>query len=49
VETLAIAILELMGKPDHPIRIIGTQHGEKQPETLLSQEEMACAEDLGVY
>lgn len=49
VETLAKAILELMGKPDHPIHIIGTRHGEKVSETLLGREEMACAEDLGDY
>jgi len=49
VETLARAILELMGKPDHPIQIIGTRHGEKLYEALLGREEMACAEDLGDY
>ena len=43
------AILELMGKPDHPIQIIGTRHGEKLYEALLGREEMACAEDLGDY
>ena len=49
VETLARAILELMGKPEHPVRIIGTRHGEKLYEALLSREEMACAEDHGGY
>jgi UDP-N-acetylglucosamine 4,6-dehydratase len=49
VETLAKAILELMGKPDHPIHIIGTRHGEKVYEALLGREEMACAEDLVDY
>ena len=38
-----------MGKPDHPIRVIGTRHGEKLYEALLSREETACAEDLGDY
>lgn len=49
VETLAHAILELMGKPEHPVQVIGTRHGEKLYEALLSREEMACAEDLGGY
>lgn len=49
VETLAQALTSMMGKPDHPIDIIGTRHGEKLFEALLSREEMACAEDLGGY
>jgi len=49
VETLAKALTDLMGKPDHPIQIIGTRHGEKLYEALLSREEMACAEDMGDY
>jgi UDP-glucose 4-epimerase len=49
VETLARALTEIVGKPDHPINIIGTRHGEKLYEALLSREEMACAEDMGDY
>ena len=49
VETLAKAILSHMNKPDHPIHIIGTRHGEKLYEALLGREEMACAEDMGNY
>lgn len=49
VGTLAKAIIELMGKPDHPIDEIGTRHGEKLYEALLSREEMAAAEDRGNY
>lgn len=49
IATLAKAILELLGRPDHPVKIIGTRHGEKAHETLLSREEMAVAEDLGAY
>lgn len=49
VETLAKALLRLLGKADHSISIIGTRHGEKLYETLLTREEMACAEDLGAY
>lgn len=49
VEVLTQAILELMGKPDHEVRSIGTRHGEKLYEALLGREEMACAEDRGDY
>jgi UDP-N-acetylglucosamine 4,6-dehydratase/5-epimerase len=49
VETLARAVGDVMQKPDHPIEEIGTRHGEKLFEALLSREEMACAEDQGVY
>jgi len=49
VETLAHAILALIGKPNHQVQIIGTRHGEKLYEVLLSREEMACAEDMGDY
>lgn len=49
VEVLAQAILELMGKPDHPVNVMGTRHGEKLYEALLGREEMACAEDMGDY
>lgn len=49
VETLARALTDLLGKPEHPINVIGTRHGEKLYEALLSREEMVCAEDLGNY
>lgn len=49
VHTLAQALAGLMGVPSHPINIIGTRHGEKLYEALLSREEMACAEDRGDY
>lgn len=49
VQVLAQAILGLMRKPDHEVREIGTRHGEKLYEALLSREEMACAEDRGEY
>lgn len=49
VMVLAKALLELFDKPDHPVRILGTRHGEKKHETLLSREEMAQAVDLGYY
>lgn len=49
IETLARAILGLFEKPDHPIHIIGTRHGEKLYEALLGREEMACAEEMEDY
>jgi UDP-glucose 4-epimerase len=49
VEVLTRAILEMLDKPNHPVHEIGTRHGEKLYEALLSREEMACAEDLGGY
>ena len=49
VEVLAKAILELMNKPDHPVHVMGTRHGEKLYEALLSREEMATAQDMGDY
>jgi len=49
VQVLTRAILEVMRKPNHEVREIGTRHGEKLYEALLSREEMACAEDQGDY
>jgi len=49
IETLARALTALLGKPDHQIDIIGTRHGEKLFEALLSREEMVAAKDLGDY
>ncbi len=48
IETLARALNKLF-KADNEIRIIGTRHGEKLYETLLTREEMARAEDMGDY
>ena len=49
LDVLIRAILDVMGKPGHPVQVMGTRHGEKLYETLLSREEIACAEDLGHY
>jgi UDP-N-acetylglucosamine 4,6-dehydratase/5-epimerase len=49
IETLVEALLSIMEKPKHAMNVIGTRHGEKLYETLLSREEMAAAEDLGNY
>ncbi len=48
IETLARSLKKLF-KANNEIRIIGTRHGEKLYETLLTREEMARAEDLGEY
>jgi len=48
VGDLALAIKELF-KAKNEIKIIGTRHGEKLYETLLTREEMAKAEDCGEY
>ncbi|MDE6340292.1 MAG: polysaccharide biosynthesis protein [Muribaculaceae bacterium] len=54
LETLAIALKELYGKiepkyADTEIKVIGTRHGEKLYETLVTREEMAKAIDMGNY
>ena len=49
IEVLAKALTSMLGAPDHPINVIGTRHGEKLFEVLLSREEMVAAQDLGGY
>lgn len=48
VADLAQALCELFNR-DNPIKVIGTRHGEKLYESLISREEMAKAEDMGRY
>jgi UDP-N-acetylglucosamine 4,6-dehydratase len=48
IDTLANALKRLFNA-NNEIRIIGTRHGEKLYETLLTREEMAKAEDMGDY
>ena len=48
VANLAQALKELFAK-DNEVRIIGTRHGEKLYESLISREEMAHAQDMGGY
>jgi UDP-glucose 4-epimerase len=48
VGVLAQALIELFA-PDSKLRVIGTRHGEKLYESLVSREEMAKAEDMGRY
>jgi UDP-N-acetylglucosamine 4,6-dehydratase len=48
VRDLASALMAVMGR-SVPMKVIGTRHGEKRSETLVSREEMVRAEDLGRY
>jgi UDP-glucose 4-epimerase len=48
IGALAAAVKEVFDA-SNPIQIIGTRHGEKMHETLLTREEMAVAEDMGGY
>jgi UDP-N-acetylglucosamine 4,6-dehydratase len=48
IEILAKAIIELYQSKSQ-IRVIGTRHGEKLYETLVTREEMAKSEDMGNY
>tara|TARA_B100001248_G_scaffold233065_1_gene194356 strand:- start:9594 stop:10607 length:1014 start_codon:yes stop_codon:yes gene_type:complete len=49
VELMADSIKKILGVPDHEIKIIGTRHGEKLYETLLTKEEMVKAIDMKKY
>ncbi|MDF9388185.1 NAD-dependent epimerase/dehydratase family protein [Vibrio sp. 1151_11] len=49
IDVLVKAILEIMGKEDHTVNVIGTRHGEKLYEALCSREEMFVAEEQGRY
>jgi UDP-N-acetylglucosamine 4,6-dehydratase/5-epimerase len=48
IETLAVGMKKVF-QVHNPIQVIGTRHGEKLYETLLTREEMSRAEDLGDY
>ena len=49
IEVLAQSLTQLLNVPEHPIVVMGTRHGEKAYEALLSREEMAVAFDQGNY
>ncbi len=49
IAVLTRALCDVLRRPDHPVREIGTRHGEKLYESLLSREEVAAASDLGDY
>ena len=49
VELLTKTLKNMLGKPEHEVKIIGTRHGEKLYETLLTKEEMVKAIDMDDY
>ena len=49
IELLANTLKNLLNRKEHIIKVIGTRHGEKLYETLLTREEMVHAEDMGNY
>ena len=49
IKMLANTLTRILGKPDYEVRVIGTRHGEKLYETLLTKEEMVKAVDMGNY
>ena len=49
IELLANTLIKLLGCPEHNIKVIGTRHGEKLYEALLTREEMVSAENMGDY
>ena len=49
VELLANTMKNILGSPNHVVKTIGTRHGEKLYETLLTKEEMVKAIDMGEY
>jgi len=49
IEMLACCLTKILNRPDHEIKVIGTRHGEKLYESLLTREEMVHAEDMGDY
>jgi len=49
IKVLADTIRNIFGKPNHRIKTIGTRHGEKLYETLLTKGEMVKAIDMGEY
>lgn len=49
VGLLANTLKKLLNKADYPVKVIGTRHGEKLYETLLTREEMVHAVDMGNY
>ena len=49
VELLANTMKNILGRPNHVVKTIGTRHGEKLYETLLTKEEMVKAIDMGEY
>jgi len=49
IELLTTTLKNMLKKPEHEVKVIGTRHGEKLYETLLTKEEMVKALDMGNY
>jgi len=49
IQLLANTLIKLLGHADHKIQVIGTRHGEKLYEALLTREEMVMAQDMDNY
>ncbi len=49
IEDLVTGLLELFGRPDHEVKIIGWRHAEKLYETLASLQELTTAQDMDEY
>lgn len=49
IELLTRTLKNLLGRRDHKVTVIGTRHGEKLYEALLTREEMVTAQDMGDY
>jgi UDP-glucose 4-epimerase len=49
IELLTNTLKNMLNKPNHEVKVIGTRHGEKLYETLLTKEEMVKAVDMGDY
>jgi len=49
IRDLVDALKSLLGKPDHPVEVIGWRHAEKLYETLASAQELGNTEDTGDY
>ena len=49
IKMLAKTLSKILGKPTYEIKTIGTRHGEKLYETLLTKEEMVKAIDMDDY
>ncbi|HEO98245.1 MAG TPA: NAD-dependent epimerase/dehydratase family protein [Epsilonproteobacteria bacterium] len=49
IELLAHTLKNMLNRPEHTVRVIGTRHGEKLYETLLTKEEMVHAVDMDNY
>ena len=49
IDLLVQTLTNLLDRPDHKVSVIGTRHGEKLYESLLTKEEMVSAQDMGEY